>query len=131
LEHAKSEPWFSHIRIPQGMTFPPTPPMLAALQASLIYDPTPILQQVHTPTLALFGTLDRSNDSADSAERFRRDFKKSGMTDFTALMFPGAGHVLLCSKTGYFADRLLPERTVKGYPEAIIKWLHARGIGHN
>jgi uncharacterized protein len=131
LERAKSQPWFSHIRIPQGMTFPPAPPMLAALRASLIYDPTPILQQVHTPTLALFGTLDRSNDSAGSAEGFRKDFKKSGITDFTVLMFPGAGHILLCSKTGYSADRLLPERTVKGYPEAIITWLHARGIGHH
>ena len=131
LDRARTQPWFSHIRIPEGMTIPPAPAMLAALQESLIYDPSPILLQVHTPTLALFGSLDRNNDPAGSVAGFKKAFQKSGLDDFTVRIFPGADHILRCSKTGYLSDPLLPERTAKGYPEAMIQWLGARGIGHH
>jgi pimeloyl-ACP methyl ester carboxylesterase len=128
LNAAKKQPWFPYMRIPPGMTAPPPQPMLAALQAAIIYDPTATLLRVRTPTLALFGALDKNVDSADSAARFRKASRRAGLKDLTILTFPGAGHTLVRSITGYEDDPSLPERTVKGYPEAIIRWLNARGF---
>jgi|GEM_PF-1453522 len=128
LKAAQKQPWFPYMRIPPGMTTPPPPPMLAALQAALIYDPSETLQRVQTPTLALFGALDKNLDSADSAARFRKAFHRAGLKDLTIATFPGAGHTLVQSTTGYEDDPSLPERAVEGYPEAIIRWLDARGF---
>ncbi|HVA71812.1 MAG TPA: alpha/beta hydrolase [Candidatus Limnocylindrales bacterium] len=128
LNAAKKEPWFPYMRIPPGMTAPPPPPILAALRAALIYDPAATLGHVRTPTLAVFGALDKNVDSADSAARFRKAFARAGMKDLTILTFQGAGHTLVRSMTGYEDDPSLPERTVDGYPEAIVRWLAARGF---
>ncbi len=128
LNAAKKEPWFQYMRIPPGMTTPPPPPMLAALQAALIYDPTATLQRVRTPTLALFGALDRNLNANDSAAGLRKAFHRAGMKDLTIMTFPGAGHTLVRSATGYEDDPSLPERTVEGYPEVIVRWLEARGF---
>lgn len=129
LDAAQKQPWFPFMRIPPGMTTPPPPPMLAALRAALVYDPTATLQVVHTPTLAMFGALDKNVDSTDSATRFRKAFNQGGMKDLTILTFPGAGHTLEKSTTGYEDDPSLPDRTVEGYPECIIDWLDARRLG--
>ncbi len=128
LNAAKKQSWFPYMRVPPGMTTPPPPPMLAALQAALIYDPAATLLRVRTATLALFGALDKNVDASDSAARFRKAAKQAGLKDLTIVTFPGAGHTLLRSTTGYEDDPLLPERTVEGYPEIIIRWLDARGF---
>ena len=128
LKAANKQPWFPYMRIPPGMTTPPPPPMLDALQAALIYDPRATLQRVRTPTLAMFGALDKNVDSADSAARFRKEFNRAGLKDLTIVTFPGAGHTLVKSMTGYEADPSLPEQAVEGYPEVINRWLHARGF---
>jgi esterase/lipase len=127
LSSAKKQPWFQYMRIPPGFTAPPPAPLLAALRASLIYDPTATLDRVRTPTLALFGALDRNVDANDSAARYRKAFKRSGMTDFTVITFANAGHLLVASRTGYEDQPLLPIRYV-GYPEAMVRWLEARGF---
>ena len=108
LKAAKAQPWFSDMRIPPGMTTPPAPPMLAALRASLVYDPTATLEQLRTPTLALFGALDKDVDAADSAARFRKAFKHSGMADLTILSFRQAGHLVVASTTGYEESAVVP-----------------------
>lgn len=126
LNAAKSQPWFPYMRIPPGMTTPPPPPMLSALRAALIYDPTATLQRVHTPTLALFGALDKNVDATDSAARFRKALDQAGLKDLTISIFPDAGHTLKKSTTGYVDDPSIPEQMVEGYPEAMIHWLDAR-----
>ncbi len=67
-------------------------------------------------------------DAVDSAARFRMSFNRAGMKDLTIVTFPGAGHTLVRSATGYEDDPLLPERTVEGYPEIMIRWVDARGF---
>lgn len=116
------------MRTPPEMTTPPPPLMLAALHAALIYDPTATLQLIHTPTIALFGALDKNVDSVDSAARFRKGFKQAGLKDLTIVTFPGADHTLEKSTTGYEDDPSLPEQTVERYPDAIIPWLDTRGF---
>ncbi len=127
LTSAKTQPWFQYTRIPLGFTTPPAAPMLAALRASLIYDPTATLQRVTTPTLALFGALDKNVDATDSAARYRKDFRQSGMTDFSVVTFVHAGHLLVDSRSGYEDQPRLPVHYV-GYPEAMLHWLEARGF---
>ncbi|MGB8128334.1 MAG: alpha/beta hydrolase [Candidatus Angelobacter sp.] len=126
LNAAKNQPWFPFMRIPPEMTTPPPQPMLSALRAALIYDPTATLQRVHTPTLALFGALDKNVDSVDSAAKFRKEFNRAGLKDLTILILPGAGHTLERSTTGYEDDPSMPERMVEGYPGAMIHWLNSR-----
>ncbi|MFP5227812.1 MAG: alpha/beta hydrolase family protein [Acidobacteriota bacterium] len=126
LAVARKQPWFAYMRIPPGMTTPPPPPLLSELRAALIYDPAATLLRVRTPTLALFGTLDKNVDSAESAARFRQAFHRSGLKDFTIVTFPGTGHTLERSRTGYEDHPSMPERMVDGYPDIMIRWVHAR-----
>jgi hypothetical protein len=128
LEAAQEQPWFPDMRIPPGMTTPPPSPMLAALRAALVYDPAVTLQSVHTPTIAVFGALDKNVDPEDSPVRLRQAFDRGGFDGLTVLILPGAGHTLEKSTTGYEDEPSIPEQTIKGYPEAIINWLHARGF---
>ena len=128
VDAAQHEPWYPLMRMPPGMTFPPPAPLLNALQASLEYDPTAVLEKVHVPTLAVFGALDKNVDAADSARLFRTYFQQAGLRDFTTHTFPNADHILEVSKTGYLDDDVLPDRLVPGYPEIMIDWLTARGF---
>ncbi|HUY41189.1 MAG TPA: alpha/beta hydrolase [Candidatus Dormibacteraeota bacterium] len=127
LTSVKTQPWFRYMRIPPGFTVPPAAALLAALRASLIYDPAATLDRVRTPTLALFGALDKNVDASDSAARYRNAFKQSGMTDFTIITFAHAGHLLVDSRTGYEDQSSLPVHYL-GYPEAMLHWLEARGF---
>jgi len=126
LASAKTKPWFPYMRIPPGLTIPPSAPMLSALQASLVYDPSLTLARVRVPTLAIFGARDKNVDEPDSLARFRRAFRHAGMRDFTARVFSDVGHTLVRSQTGYI-DQPDPPEQYTGYPEAMIGWLHDRG----
>jgi pimeloyl-ACP methyl ester carboxylesterase len=126
LADASAQPWFAYMRIPRGFTEPPSPPTLAVFKNAYLYDPRTTLRQVHTPTLALFGDLDRNVDAADSAERLRADFVAGGYRNLTIRTFPRADHVLEESRAGYLDDPALPVRLVRGYPEIMISWLIAQ-----
>jgi pimeloyl-ACP methyl ester carboxylesterase len=128
LRWAKKQPWFSLTRIPPDARIPLPEPVLAGYRASLIYDPTPVLEQTTVPTLALFGSLDRNVDAGASERGFRADFAKSGMKDVTFRMFPGADHHLEQSRTGYDGDEIQPVRYASGYPEIMIQWLRKQRV---
>jgi hypothetical protein len=81
-----------------------------------------------TPTLALYGTLDRNVDSADSATHLRDYLTRAGNRDVTINVYPGAGHQLIVSESGYNGDPSPPERFVPGYPQVMIDWLGQRGF---
>jgi hypothetical protein len=124
---ARNQPWFSYTRIPPGLPIPPPPPVLAALQASLVYDPSATLARVRVPTFALFGARDKNVDAADSQTCFRDAFGRAGMTDFSVRVFPDTGHTLFASQTGYIDKPDAPQHYT-GYPEAMIAWLRDRGF---
>ena len=128
LKTARSEPWFSLMRIPPGFTAPPPPAMLAAYRAALVYDPRPTLTQVSLPTLLMFGQTDRNVDVAVSERDFRDAFRQSGMHDLTVHVFPDADHLLMLSPTGFESDESEPPRFAKGYPSIMIDWLRHRGL---
>ena len=56
----------------------------------MLFDPTETLAKVRTPTLALFGALDRNVDVAHDPALFRSAFARAGMDDFTVHVYKDA-----------------------------------------
>ena len=125
LTRAQRQPWYKYSLMPK-LNLPPTPAVADGLRHYLGYDPSAILTRVRTPTLALYGALDRKVDSADSALHMRKDLTGHAANDATIEIFPNAGHTLVISKTGYDAEP--PERYVPQYPRIMLAWLGRRGL---
>jgi alpha-beta hydrolase superfamily lysophospholipase len=124
------QPWFKYSLMPDvGVSIPPPPSMITGLRRFVTFDPTHTLLSVSfTPTLALYGALDRNVDATDSAARLREYLTRAGDRDVTIETYPNVGHQLIVSKSGYNGDRTLPERFVPGYPQIMITWLAQRGF---
>jgi pimeloyl-ACP methyl ester carboxylesterase len=124
------QPWFKYSLMPDlGVSIPPPPSMIAGLRRFVTFDPTHALLSVSsTPTLALYGALDRNVDAADSAAHLREYLTRAGDRDVTIETYPNAGHQLVESKSGYNGDPTPPERFVPGYPQIVITWLVQRGF---
>jgi len=124
------QPWFRYSLMPMfSIPIPPPPEMLAGLRRLVSFDPTQTLLSVSTtPTLALYGALDRNVDAADSASHLREYLRRAGNHDVTVEMYPNAGHQLIVSRTGYNGDAAPPERFVPEYPQIMITWLARRGF---
>jgi alpha-beta hydrolase superfamily lysophospholipase len=122
--------WFRYSLMPElGISIPPPPSMVAGLRRFVTFDPTHTLLSVSsTPTLALYGALDRNVDAADSAMHLREYLTRAGDRDVTIKTYPNAGHQLIVSKSGYNGEPALPERFVSGYPQIVIAWLAERGF---
>jgi pimeloyl-ACP methyl ester carboxylesterase len=125
---AVSQKWFADSGLPPHLQFPMPKARIDAMRRQAIYDPEPALQRVRTPTLALFGMLDRSVDSAHASATLRKHFAKAGMRDFTLRVYENAGHSLVVSQTGYEDQPALPLRYAPGYPEVMLDWLKQRGF---
>jgi hypothetical protein len=127
------QPWFKYSLMPDlGISIPPPPAMIPGLRRLVTFDPEPILLRVSaTPTLALYGALDRNVDAADSAAHLRGYLARAGNRDVTVTMYPNAGHELIVSKSGYNGDFTPPQRLVPGYPQITIAWLAQRGFTEN
>jgi len=109
--------------------FPPPADKIAGLRRFVTFDPKETLLKVSsTPTLALYGALDRNVDAADSATHLREYLRRAGNRDVTIKTYPDAGHQLVVSKSGYNGDPTPPERFVAQYPQIMITWLAARGF---
>jgi alpha-beta hydrolase superfamily lysophospholipase len=124
------QPWFQYSLLPElGISIPPPPSKIAGLRRFVTFDPTHTLLSVSsTPTLALYGALDRNVDAADSAARLSEYLTRAGDGDVTIKTYPDAGHQLIVSKSGYNGDPTLPEQFVPEYPQIMITWLAQRGF---
>jgi pimeloyl-ACP methyl ester carboxylesterase len=124
------QPWFQYSLLPElGISIPPPPAKIAGLRRFVTFDPTQTLLRVSsTPTLALYGALDRNVDAADSAAHLREYLTRAGDRDVTIKMYPNAGHQLIVSKSGYNGDPAPPERFVQQYPQIMVTWLAQRGF---
>jgi len=124
------QPWFQYSLLPDlGISIPPPPAKIAGLRRFVTFDPTQTLLGVSsTPTLALYGALDRNVDAADSAAHLREYLTRAGDRDVTIKMYPNAGHQLIVSKSGYNGDPVPPERFVPEYPQIMVTWLAQRGF---
>ena len=112
------QPWFQYSLMPDlGISIPPPPSKIAGLRRFVTFDPTHTLLSVSsTPTLALYGALDRNVEADDSAAHLCKYLRRAGDGDVTIKMYPNAGHQLIVSKSGYNGDPTPPERYVPDYP---------------
>jgi hypothetical protein len=126
----EKQPWFQYSLMPDlGISIPPPPSKIEGLRRLVTFDPTDTLLSVAaTPTLALYGALDRNVDAADSAAHLREYLTRAGNHDVTIKVYRNAGHQLVASKSGYNGDPTLPERFVPQYPQIMITWLAQRGF---
>lgn len=121
--------WFKYSLMPDlGIRIPPPPAMVAGLRRLVTFDPGGILRHVITPTLALYGALDRNVDAGDSASHLRAYLRLAGNRDVTVATYPNAGHQFIVSRTGFNGDAEPPERFVNGYPQIVVEWLAQRGF---
>ena len=129
---ASAKPWFADsylpMFVPPDSPIPPPPETAEALRRFILFDPTATLSKVRTPTLALFGALDRNVDVAHDPALFRSAFARAGMQDFTVQVYKDAGHTLKVSATGFNGEPSEPERLTAGYPQIMIQWLRQRGF---
>jgi uncharacterized protein len=129
---ASTKPWFADsylpIFIPPDSAIPPAPETADALRRFILFDPTETLPKVRTPTLALFGALDRNVDVAHGPTLFQSAFARAGMDDFTVHVYKDAGHTLKVSATGFNSEPSQPERLTAGYPQIMIQWMRQRGF---
>lgn len=123
-------PWFRHSLMPDlGIAIPPPPSKIPGLRRFVTCDPIPtLLSASSTPTLALYGALDRNVDAADSAAHLREYLRRAGNRDVTIKTYPNAGHQLIVSESGYNGDASPPRRFVPGYPQIVVTWLEQRGF---
>jgi pimeloyl-ACP methyl ester carboxylesterase len=124
LTVAQREWWYKYSLMPK-LDIPPAPAVASGLRRYLSFDPAATLTHVTTPTLALYGALDKKTDSADSALHMRRYLARHA-SDVTIETFPHATHTLTVSKNGYDAEP--PHRYVPQYPRIMITWLAHRGF---
>lgn len=124
------QPWFRYSLMPDlGIAIPPPPAKIEGLRRLVTFDPTQTLLSVSsTPTLALYGTLDRNVDAADSSAHLRDYLTRAGNRDVTVEVYPNAGHQLIVSASGYNGDPTPPERFVPQYPQVMLTWLAQRGF---
>ena len=129
---ASAKPWFAEsylpIFIPPDSPIPPAPETAEALRRFILFDPAATLSKVRTPTLALFGALDRNVDVAHDPALFRSAFAGAGMDDFTVHVYKDAGHTLKVSATGFNNEPSQPERLTAGYPQIMIQWMRQRAF---
>lgn len=129
---ASSKPWFKDSYLPYfyppDLGFPPPAAAASGMQRELLYDPTETLEKLRTPTLALFGALDRNVDVANAPALFKSDFAHGVMRDFTSHIYRDAGHTLKVSATGFNGEASQPERFTAGYPQVMVQWLRRRGF---
>jgi uncharacterized protein len=129
---ASTKPWFTDSYLPyfypQDLGFPPPAAAAAARRRELVYDPAETLEKLGTPTLALFGALDRNVDVTNAPALFKAAFSHGVMRDFTLQIYRDAGHTLKVSATGFNGEPSEPERLTAGYPQIMIRWLRQRGF---
>ena len=92
----EKQPWFAYSLMPKLPV--PTPRAVSnGLRNYITYDPSVTLTSTTTPVLALFGSVDKLVDSADSYAHMGAYLKSGGDRDVTLIMFPHADHYLEAS----------------------------------
>jgi uncharacterized protein len=93
------------------------------------YNPTPILEKLRVPTLALFGELDLNVVPTKNSEIWNAALQEAGNKDFTIRILKRARHGLLEVNSG--SDEEVPRvrRVVPECKIALVEWLCAHGLG--
>jgi len=92
------------------------------------YNPTPVLEKVRVPVLALFGELDQNVLPQKNSERWMGAFQKSANEDTLIEILPRARHSLLEAQTGSDEEVPMLKRFVPEYMPLLLDWLRKHGV---
>lgn len=107
-------------------------PVCRALRAHYIchiirFDPTPALEQLRVPVLALFAELDPMVPPEPNVELLQRALERAGNPDLTIHVFPQANHVFWQARTGLRDEyHQLEPAFVPGFVETVGDWVVER-----
>jgi pimeloyl-ACP methyl ester carboxylesterase len=87
------------------------------------YDPKPILENLSTPMLALFGGLDRIVPPERNVRTMAAALKRAGNKDYKIRVFPGVGHDFQDATTGGRKDYLLRKGYAPEFLNTITRWV--------
>src|SRR5215472_3185078 len=109
-------------------TFPGTPddPYWQFIRRLYFYDPAPILRQLQTPVLALFGEMDDNILAEKNKNAWEAALKAGNNRDYTLRIIPKADHLQLEAKTGSNAEMASLQRFAPTYFATVQVWLAKR-----
>jgi pimeloyl-ACP methyl ester carboxylesterase len=82
-------------------------------------------EKVSVPVLALYGELDVQCDADQNMAAMQRIFVKSGNTDLTIKLIPGANHLFVKAETGSMREyQSLSKDFAPGFLDLISEWLN-------
>ena len=94
------------------------------LQYFIKYDPTPALEKVRCPVLAINGEKDLQVPAQVNLEAIRKAIEKGGNKNVTTKELPGLNHLFQESKTGLPAEYGTIEQTISPAAlDVVTKWI--------
>ncbi len=93
----------------------------------LDYDPTPALERVRVPVLAVFGELDLQVPPSPNQERMAKALAVADNDDVTIRVLPKTNHLFLKTETGNPSEYpTMKKEFVEGFLDTISQWIRAR-----
>ncbi len=112
-------------------TFPGTPdhPYWQFIKRLYFYDPGPVLRQLKTPTLALWGELDNNVLAEKNKAAWEVALKAAGNRDFVLRILPKANHIQFEAKIGSNAETPTLHRFAPAFFPTVQDWFAIRVRG--
>ena len=106
----------------------PDAPYFDVIRRTYFFDPAPVLRQLQTRTLAIWGALDNNILADKNRSTWDSALKAAGNQDYTLITLPGANHAQWEAKVGSNAEMKSLQRFVPAYFTTIQDWLTKRGF---
>jgi pimeloyl-ACP methyl ester carboxylesterase len=91
-----------------------------------LYDPTPTLEKLRMPTLAIWGELDNITMPEKQKPLWEKDLTTAANPDYSLVVLPKADHDILESEIGSSAEMPRLKRFSPDYSATVINWLKGR-----
>ena len=124
-----AEEWDAMYEVLEEMGLSDMPPMHEDVWFNFFirYDPTPDLEQITIPVLALFGELDVQVDAEQNVSALEAAMEVSGNEDVTIVVFPDGNHLFQSAVTGSVEEYgTLEQDFLPEFMPTIAEWLLER-----
>jgi pimeloyl-ACP methyl ester carboxylesterase len=111
---------------PNTFPGPPNDTYWQLIRRLYFYDPTPMLRQLQTPVLALFGELDDNILAEKNKNAWEAALKAGNNRDYTLRIIPKADHLQLEAQTGTNLEMTSLQRFAPTYFATVQDWLAKR-----
>jgi pimeloyl-ACP methyl ester carboxylesterase len=101
-------------------------PRWEGLRKMALYDPTPTLEKLRLPVLAIWGSLDNITMPDKQKPLWEKDLRKSGNRDYSLVVVPKGDHDMLEAEVGSSAEMPRLQRFVPEYSATVLNWLKMR-----